>query len=76
MAVKRISVAVADAEAINREMEYHNRLDHHNVLKLLHVEEEKDPNFKYEYAYTVIIYISMELNIELLVADELKVPGA
>ncbi len=77
MAVKRMSVADTEPDAIKRVVEEHDRLNHVNVLKLLHVDEEKDPNFKYDI-HTVIIYISMELNnIELLVADvELKVPGA
>ena len=44
MAVKKIPVGVIENETdLQREIELHKQLDHKNVLKLLHVEEEKDP---------------------------------
>ena len=44
MAVKKIPVRVLDEETdLQREIELHKQLDHQNVLKLLHVEEERDP---------------------------------
>ena len=47
VAVKRIPVGVLDEENdLQREIELHKQLDHQNVLKLLHVDEEKDPKWK------------------------------
>ncbi len=48
VAVKKISAEVVEENRIDfeREMELHKELDHENVLKLLHVDEEKDPLFK------------------------------
>ena len=47
MAVKKIPVEVLDNETdLQREIELHKKLDHQNVLKLLHVDEEKDPQWK------------------------------
>ena len=53
MAVKRIPVGVFENETdlqreieLQREVELHKQLDHQNVLKLLHVNEEKDPKWK------------------------------
>ena len=47
MAVKRIPVGVFENETDSqREIELHKQLDHQNVLKLLHVDEEKDPKWK------------------------------
>ena len=44
MAVKKIPVGVFENETdLQMEIELHKQLDHKNVLKLLHVEEEKDP---------------------------------
>ncbi len=47
VAMKRVPINESDdseAKMFRREVEEHNRLDHDNVLKLLHVDEEKDPN--------------------------------
>ena len=50
VAVKKIPVSVLDEEIckedLQREIELHKQLDHQNVLKLLHVDEEKDPKWK------------------------------
>ena len=47
VAVKKIPVEVLDNETdLQREIELHKKLDHQNVLKLLHVDEEKDPQWK------------------------------
>ena len=47
VAVKKIPVGVLDNENdLQREVELHKQLDHQNVLKLLHVDEEKDPKWK------------------------------
>ena len=47
VAVKRIPVGVFENETdLQREIELHKQLDHQNVLKLLHVDEEKDPKWK------------------------------
>ena len=47
VAVKKIPVGVLDNENdLQREIELHKQLDHQNVLKLLHVDEEKDPKWK------------------------------
>ena len=50
VAVKKIPVSVLDEEIckedLQREIELHKQLDHQNVLKLLHVDDEKDPKWK------------------------------
>ena len=56
VAVKKIPVSVLDEEIckedlqrkieLQREVELHKQLDHRNVLKLLHVDDEKDPKWK------------------------------
>ena len=47
VAVKKIPVGVLDNENdLQREVELHKQLDHQNVLKLLHVDDEKDPKWK------------------------------
>ena len=47
VAVKRIPAGILDDEKdLQREVKLHKKLDHENVLKLLHVDEEKDPKFK------------------------------
>ena len=52
VAVKKIPVSVLDVGVFNnetdlqREIELHKQLDHQNVLKLLHVDDEKDPKWK------------------------------
>ncbi len=49
VAIKSISVTVAEENQTNfqREVNSHLELEHENVLKLLHVDEQKDPKFKY-----------------------------
>ena len=47
VAVKKIPVGVFENEKdLQREIELHKQLDHQNVLKLLHVDDEKDPKWK------------------------------
>ncbi len=48
VAVKKMSAEVAEENRMDfeREMKLHKDLDHENVLKLLHIDEEKDLLFK------------------------------
>ncbi len=47
VAVKKIPLDKVDNEInLQREMELHKQLDHQHVLKLLHIDEEKDPKCK------------------------------
>ena len=52
VAVKKIPIALMnhhETEDQKREVEEHIRLDHENVIKLLHFEEDKDVKYRWLY---------------------------
>jgi serine/threonine protein kinase len=61
VAVKRIPVELINilTQEEKREVEEHIQLDHENVIKLLHIDEEKNVSFRLLYMFTgrVVFFI-------------------